>query len=178
MGHFYQDKSYYFLTGRTFTGKHYFDTPEKKQILFEQFKTARERLEIKIFAYAILSNHHHGVYYVEKGKDIANIMQYLHGGSTYRVNKNSPVKRSIWQGYWEVWIHNEKMLWSIIGYVIGNPLKHKVVKNFEELENYSFCSYQYMVERRGKEFAEELVKAVIAADFETKEACEKYFAVK
>lgn len=112
MGHFYQDKSYYFLTGRTFTGEHDFDAPEKKQILFERFKTARERLEIKVLAYAILSN------------------------------------------------------------------KHEMGKDFEELESYRFCSYNYMVERKGREFAEDLVQAVIAVDMETKESCERYFAVK
>ncbi len=163
------------MTGRTFTGEHILSTDVKKQIVLDQLKKAREKLDIKIIAYSILSNHHHGVYYVQFGTDIAKIMQYLHGGSTRRLNKINEIQKSNWDGYWDVWIRNEDMLWKLIGYVIGNPLKHKIVGNFKELERYRFSSYKHMVKMRGKKFANTLVESVIQLDFETKSKCESYF---
>jgi len=53
------------------------------------------------------------------------------------------------------------MDWKVIGYIIGNLLKHKEVSTFQELKENPFTSYHEIVKRYGEKFTKELIYNVI-----------------
>lgn len=67
----------------------------------------------------------------------------------------------MWQSSRAYVITSEDMNFKIIGYIIGNLLKHKEVNTFEELKSNKFTSYKYYVEKYGKEYTNTLIYQVI-----------------
>ncbi|MCK5476241.1 MAG: transposase [Candidatus Pacebacteria bacterium] len=159
------NNSVYFLTGSTFLHYPYFKTNEQKQIVLNQIKKLKDKLNIKIIAYSIAINHYHLKFYLKSGLDIAKVKQLMHGGVTFKYKKEYKMKyREMWQSKKVLVITSDEMDWKTTGYIIGNLLKHKEVSTFEELENDSFSSYKFIVKRYSDECAQELVRKVINVD--------------
>ena len=53
------------------------------------------------------------------------------------------------------------MCWRVAGYVCGNLLKHREVKDFRTLKECEYSSCRFLAERYSDEFAQKLVMSVI-----------------
>jgi len=166
MSHIYQDNSYYFLTTSIREHKPVLDTVDKKQILLNKIIEVRTKFYVPLHSYSIADNHYHCLFYLEYGRKLFKIVQGINGGSSFRINKLDNIKRSLWDNYWSVIIRSDDIFYKVLGYIIGNPLKHGVVKNFKELEKYPFCNYKQVKEKFGQDVAEELVNRVIDLELE------------
>lgn len=92
-------------------------------------------------------------------------MRGINGGSSYLINKLESVNRRLWNDYWMRVVESEIILNKIIGYIVGNPLKHKIVKNFEELKKYPYCTFNKFVEIWGIATAEEFIRSAVELKF-------------
>lgn len=165
MNRYWPNNTIYFLTGSTFLHFPYFNGIQEKQILLNQIKQVRESYEITEVIYSISINHYHLKFYLEKGLDLAKIKQIMHGGTTYKYRKSFTMKyKDMWQSSRTFQVVSEEMNWKVIGYIIGNLLKHKEVSTFQELKENPFSSYHEIVKRYGEQFAKELVHSVIDVD--------------
>jgi len=72
----------------------------------------------------------------------------------------------VWDNYWTKIILEENMFYNVLGYIIGNLLKHKEVKSFEELSKSIFSSFSQISSKYGFDFARDLVENVIELDLE------------
>ena len=45
----------------------------------------------------------------------------------------------------------------MLGYILGNPFKHGLVKNLDDLENYKYCNYSDYMRKYGKEGVNEII---------------------
>jgi len=100
-------------------------------------------------------------------------MQIINGGSSFRLNKMLNSRHGgIWMDKWTKKADNEESAFRILGYILGNPYKHGLVKNLQKLYEYPFSSYKTLVEQRGAEYADNLIMQTIALDLdlETQEA--------
>lgn len=162
---YWPDNTIYFLTGATFIHHPYFREDKQKQIVLNQIKKIKKNLNIPISAYSIAINHYHLEFYLEKGLDLTRIKQLMHGGTTFEYKKEYSMKYTdMWQSSKVFQVTSEEMYWNIMGYTIGNLLKHKEVSTFDELKNNPFSSYNYIAAKYGDEFAQELVYSVIGLE--------------
>ncbi len=165
--------SLYFITSKVSLNKKIFDNYKKKKIVLSQIKKAVEQLSIRIFAYSISMNHYHVLLHINNYEKHGQFKQIVNGGSAYLYNKSLRETEErlgkMWLDSKSLIINNEKSLLNVIGYISGNLLKHKEVKNFQELKRCPFSSYRQMVLKYGDEEAELIVRRVI--DTEESEDC-------
>ncbi|MFH1206997.1 MAG: transposase [Patescibacteria group bacterium] len=164
MSRYFLDGAYYFITVPTIGHRRFFDTSEKKQCVLAKFHEAAQKYHLRDFDFSIVSDHYHVVSFFEKGLFIPKFLQYVNGGSAYVFNKLTGNSIQVWDEYHVYVVEDDAVLARVCGYVVGNPLKHGEVKNFEELAHYPFSSYQLLAERLGDETALEYVRSVVLLD--------------
>lgn len=163
---YYLNKNHFFITCRTFDQKNYFLFDYQKQILLNKFKETEEFFRIRFIAYAILSNHYHILTYLDNGAILKKILQRINGGTSYALNKIDGINRAIWGEYYNSNITDEKSYYKVMGYILGNPFKHGLVKSVPTLKNYIFCNYNEKVKELGEETINEIIQSVISLNWE------------
>jgi len=168
MRHLRRSNTFQFITCKTFLGEQRFDTDIKKQIVKNQIAKAIKKFHLHNYAYSIVSNHIHQLFFLESRNDLPKIIQIIQGGSAYELNKILKREGGIWDRYYNriIWSPDKHAIFNVIGYIIGNPLKHGIVKSFQELKKYKFCSYHQFTEMYGDKRAEQLVQSVLGFDDE------------
>ena len=151
---FFLDNNYFFITSKTFESRNYFESYKNRQIALDQLRKVEIKFQLLFDAYSILFNHYHLLFYLPKGINLPKIIQVLNGGISYRIKD---VPKPMWQKYCIRNISTESSFYNVQGYVLGNPLKHALVNNIDELENYSFCNYKEKVKEFGKETIDDLI---------------------
>ncbi len=129
------------------SGPHFLKTPEVADVI----KTELHRFDGKLYdllAYCIMSNHVHilidtSIQFPDEIEKIItdsydfeplqNIMKKLKGPSAIYANRLLNRKGSFWQREsYDRFIRNKKELGSYVSYILQNPVKAKLVKNWEE----------------------------------------------
>ncbi len=157
---FYFDNNYFFVTCRTSDQEPYFIENNQKRIILDQFGKVKKLFKIDFIAYSILSNHYHFLFNLERGQDLKKIMQMVNGGISYNLNKGEGIGRVVWGKYFNKNISDEVVYYKVIGYIIGNPFKHGLVKSVDELKNYQFCNYNELAKIFGKAGIDEIIYKV------------------
>ena len=110
-------------------------------------------------------NHHHLMFYADKGEKVTLVKRFLKNNISRKYRKIYKVPYSeMWHSIRVFWVKDDdenKMFWGIRGYVAGNLLKHKEVSNFQELYDNPFSSFKYTADKFGFDALVELVKSVI-----------------
>lgn len=159
------DNAIYFLTDSTFLHFPFFNTDEKKDIIYNQFKKISNKFGVPISDYSIAINHFHIKFYLDSGKTLGKIKQILRGGISYELRKNFDIPyKEIWQSRKVFIVYNEESNWRVSGYIIGNLLKHKEVSTFGELRDNKYSSYWYIAKKYGEDTAKSMVYSVINTD--------------
>lgn len=159
------DNTFYFLTTSTFLHYPYFKEPEQKQIVYNKFKQIRKVLNIPFQSQSIAMNHFHIMFYLKSGKTMTQLKNMLHSGLSREYKKIYQVKyKNFWQTTKTFFIKDEKMYWKVIGYIIGNLLKHREISRFKDLKENPFSSYGYYAKKYSNETMQELVRNVIDVD--------------
>jgi len=160
---FWLPNSFYFITSKTFLGAKLFDNYNKKKIIIKQIKKAVNLLDVSIYAYSIAQNHYHVLLYFDDFSKHNKFKQIVNGGSAFLYNKNFPRERigKMWLDSKSLLIYNQESLFRVVGYIAGNLLKHREVKNFLELKLNPFSSYRQLAKEYGNEVAEDIVGRVI-----------------
>ncbi|MDP2917993.1 MAG: transposase [bacterium] len=159
------DAMHYFLTNSTYLHYPYFKEDSQRQIILNYIKELKLEYAIPIQAFSIAINHHHLMFYADKGKKVSFVKSFLKGNIGREYKKNYKISYpTIWHSTRVLWIKDEKMLRAIQGYVNGNLLKHKQVSNFQELYDNPFSSFKYYADKYGFIYAKNMVMDVIQID--------------
>lgn len=162
----YLDNAYYFFTCATSQHKPFLENDLYKRIVFDKISEALKNLDLPNLAASVQNNHYHFLTKIDKKDKIGEMMNKINGGSSYQINKIENINRRFWGDYWMRVIDDELVLNKVTGYIVGNPLKHKIVKDFEELRSYPYCTFDKLIAFYDKQTAEEFVRSVIKLDFE------------
>jgi putative transposase len=179
--HIYRDNQIYFLTSRTYKEICYFNNDSKKEILKSVLIKSIKRFNIKIYAWVIIDNHYHLLFDIKRkfpssqfanpgGDELGNseitskdnfaskyqlveFIRKIHKDSSRILNKidNTP-KRKIWYQYWDHCIRDEEDFYKHFNYIHNNPIKHKKVRNIEELYKYKYSSFNNWIKKKGREW--------------------------
>ena len=166
MSKIYLDNAYYFITCATSQHKPFLENDLYKKIVFDKINEVLRDLDLSNLATSIQNDHYHFLTKIDRKEKLGKLINLINGGSSYQINKLENINRRLWGDYWMRIIENEMALNKIIGYIVGNPLKHGIVKDFERLRSYPYCTFDKLIVEKDKQTAEELVRSVIKLNFE------------
>lgn len=155
--HFYLNHNYYFITCRTFNKESLFINDEFRQMVLDVLLNTADKLNFKFEAYSILSNHYHLLFYLDSGVDLKRIMQMINGSVSYRLNQIRSTHGSVWDQYHNKNVIGEEAYYKVLGYILGNPFKHGLVENIQQLKDYKYCNYN----KKAAELGEDTVTDII-----------------
>jgi len=143
----------------------------RKEIVFEIFSNIFQDTDVSLYAFVILDNHYHLLLEIgmtsRKGVGIPRIINRCNCVIAKKLNEIDGCKgRKVFYQYWDWCIRDEKDFYSHFNYIHGNPIKHGLVKDFEELKNYKFCSYSGWVKKAGEEFLHDCLMAYPVVDYQ------------
>ncbi|MCS7054488.1 MAG: transposase [Ignavibacterium sp.] len=102
--------------------------------------------EYKLLCYTIMPTHFHFAFeLLPNNKGISKIMQSIKGISSRRINTKLNREGKFWQDEsYDRLIRNDVELYYVIRYILENPVKARLVKNWYEW-NYTFCKKEFIV---------------------------------
>ena len=102
--------------------------------------------DYKLICYCIMPNHIHLVFELtNKDRDISKIMQSIKRTSARECNKILNRNGKFWQDEsYDRLVRDEKELYSIIKYILMNPVSVGLVENWSDWKN-SYCRPEYLV---------------------------------
>jgi len=177
MSYQYYPDSLYFISYKTFNALDFFKSDSNKQILKEQFYKASDKFDFNIIAYAIMSNHYHLLVEIKNGKDSQNhAIKLINGGSSFRIEKPAHTEK-VWgsNNKHSIAILDDDAIFMVLGYIVGNPLRHGMVKDFDELDNYQYCNYKEVKKQYNKELIDNLILKSSSLNFESIDSYEHLY---
>jgi putative transposase len=177
MSYAYTQNSTYFITYKTFHALNFFESDRNKEILKQQLYKSSEKYNFEMIAYAILSNHYHLLIQMNDSSQMNQAIQLINGGSSYLIEKPKYSKH-VWErtNKYSSAIYDEKGKYQVLGYITGNPLKHGIIKDFNELEQHKYCNYSEAKELHGKDLVNNLILKNCKFNFESPESFERVYA--
>lgn len=129
------------ITNRGVLGEAIFRGDKNKSVFLELIKEKSCKLKIKILAYCIMDNHYHLVIQNTSGR-MSDFMMQLNGNYGIYYRKQFGGKGYVFQNrYQSTLVQEELYLMMVIGYVLLNPVKAGIVKNFSDYYWSSFREY-------------------------------------
>ena len=146
----------YFITAGTYGRKSYFDSNEKKELLFNTICEILKKDLSELHGWVILSNHYHILIKLKDAFHLPQIIRKIHSKSAILMNKLSKQPgRKIWYEYWDECIRDERDFYAKLNYIHFNPVKHGYV---DDQESYKFSSYNHYLKMEGRDWLEDILK--------------------
>ncbi len=119
--------------------------PEVAKIIIEIINKYNN-LYYEIICFCIMPNHVHLVFTIlDRGKSLSDVMKIIKGSSAISINRQLNREGSLWQAEsFDRLVRKEKELYNIIKYVLLNPVKANLVKDWQEW-NFTYCHPSYLV---------------------------------
>jgi putative transposase len=129
----------YIVTLGTVDKRHFFDTPQKKDMLERMLLSLARQKSWQLEAWAVLDNHYH---FIARGAPnsmpMAQFLKELHSRSAISVNELDGVaERTVWYNFWDTKLTHQYSYLARLKYVHQNPVKHKLVAVANQ---YPWCS--------------------------------------
>lgn len=108
-------------------------------ILYEEWNSAREKLNVRILAYVIMPNHLHIILWADKGDDIAQFLRRTLSLASRRIRQGG--------GLWKERPHSlaicsSSVLQTKVDYLHRNPIRAKLIENPEDWKHSSYRQLQ------------------------------------
>ncbi|MDF9826431.1 putative transposase [Ereboglobus sp. PH5-10] len=132
----------YFVTAGTYNKQHYFQEPQRLDVLQRGLLQVSAEHAWTLEAWAIFSNHYHFVAHAPEKSEDANslraMISLLHEKTAKWINKLDDMPaRKVWHNYWETRLSYEKSYHARLNYTHQNPVKHGLVPVASQ---YPWCS--------------------------------------
>ena len=133
------DNAVYFVTASTLHKQHFFDTPQKLDLLERHLLAFASRYGWQLEAWAVFANHYH---IVARGnpdsKNLGEFIHDLHGVTAREVNKLAGIPgRQVWFNFRDTKLTIQYSYMARLNYVHQNAVKHKLVTVANQ---YPWCS--------------------------------------
>jgi putative transposase len=119
--------------------QHFFDTPEKRDLLEHLVLSFAREYGWQLEARAVFANHYH---IVARGnpdaRNLKELLHDLHGVSALRLNDLDNLRgRKVWFNFWDSKMTLQHSYLARLNYVHQNAVKHKLV---QVANQYAWCS--------------------------------------
>lgn len=141
------DSCKYFITYGVSDRKNICFDALQKEIINTQLFVSAEETDIIIDAFAILNNHLHFIISCAEQPQRKEFLKLFAGRSSRFINETLGREGILWDKYYAWGLFIEKAYFNVLYYILSNPIQHGVVKSFENLYNYCYCSYEGYVDK-------------------------------
>jgi len=133
------DNTVYFVTASTLHKRHFFNTPEKRNLLERHLLAFAKRDGWQLEAWAVFANHYH---IVARGnpdsRHLGEFLHDLHGVTSRELNKLDGVQgRQVWFNFRDTKLTIQYSYLARLNYVHQNAVKHGLVAVANQ---YPWCS--------------------------------------
>jgi hypothetical protein len=73
---------------------------------------------------------------------------------------SSDLETPFWDKYHNSNISDDQRKYRIMGYVLGNPYKHRLVKSIDDIKQYQFSNYNEAIAKYGEETIRDMITNV------------------
>ena len=142
--HLFRSDTIYLITGTIYRKRDLINTDKKKRYLQDVLMKQSTKLDWKIEAWSILSNHYHFIARApEKSSSLPSLIQAIHSISAKYINQQDGIpSRQVWFNYWDTCLTSESSYLARLHYVHVNPVKHGYVG---KPGDYEFSSYSWFM---------------------------------
>ena len=133
------DNAVYFVTAGTLERRHFFNTPQKRDLLERLLLSFARDCGWQLEAWAVFANHYH---FVARGnpdsRNLGEFLHDLHGVSSRELNQfDNAEDRKVWFNFWDTKLTLQQSYLARLNYVHQNAVKHKLVPVANQ---YPWCS--------------------------------------
>ncbi len=137
--HRLSDNAVYFVTAGTLHKEHFFNTPEKRDLLEQHLLVLAKQFGWQLEAWAVFANHYH---VVARGnpdsRNLGEFIHHLHGVTSRELNKMDNLReRQVWFNFRDTKLTSQHSYLVRLNYVHQNAVKHKLVLVANQ---YPWCS--------------------------------------
>jgi len=129
-----------------------FNDDKDREDLLERLSALLPETATQCYAWAFLSNHAHFLF--RSGpRGIAGLMRRLLTGYAIFYNRRHKRHGQLFQNrYKSVICQEDRYLQELVRYIHLNPLRAKIVKDFEELDGYPYCGHSALTGKEKREW--------------------------
>ena len=129
--HPFREEGTYLITAANYEHQHILANPKRRTAFERLLLKSFQKKDTEIIAWVILTNHYHLLLNVEGFEIISNLLQHVHGSTSYQWNQEDGLtgKRKVWYRFSDRAIRNEKHLQRSLNYIHYNPVKHGLVED-------------------------------------------------
>lgn len=132
-----------------------------KNIVLKNLKNSAQLTNIQIEPFAILDNHVHLIANSQEAPVSKKFLKHFAGISLRKVNLYLNREGALWNKYYGWAIFDEHAYFNILAYILGNPLRHGIVKSFDELYNYPYCNFNKYANEFSREIMEDRILTIL-----------------
>jgi putative transposase len=137
--HRLDESGVYMVTASTYQKNHFFNAPDRMEILMSRLFECITEFGWQLHAWAILINHYH---FIARSPDdletLKRLLGKLHMTTAKAVNRQDHTPgRKVWFQFWDNRITYERSYLARLNYVNQNPVKHGVIS---DATAYRWCS--------------------------------------
>jgi len=122
------------------------------QRFIKMLKTAKEKYNFKLYAFALMPNHFHLLLKPGEKAGISKIMQSLNTGFTMYFNRKHNRCGHLYQGrYKSILVEEEVYLLELIRYIHLNPVRAELV---EDVSKYAYSSFNHYMDLKEKDLVD------------------------
>jgi putative transposase len=135
----------FFVTTKCGTGRHLLQSERNAMLFIEVLRSYVASKKFKVSDFVVMPDHVHMLLTVGPDMTIERAMQYIKGGFSYRLKKETAYAGEVWQrGYSEVRVEDRRSFEEHRRYIAENPVKAGLVASAEMFP----FSFIYLAKRK------------------------------
>ena len=133
-----QNKRTFFVTAICANRNPIFGNETAARLFLEVFFDYRKQEKYRIHAFVLMPDHLHAIITPNLVISLEKAMQFIKGGSSFRLGKLLPTKTEIWQrGFAQHRVADEEDFMRHVEYIHQNPVRAGLVRNAEQYRHSS-----------------------------------------
>ncbi len=123
----------YFATTKTFQNRALFRATEIAEAVLETLQQYRHRGEYLLHEYVLMPDHLHVMITPSSTNSLEKVMQFIKGGSSFRLNQQRGQKSNLWNAGFHDWTIRDTADWNAKAqYIRENPVKAGLIERAED----------------------------------------------
>jgi len=132
-GRFSERGRAYLVTFRSETQKPLFSDLHLGQIVVEEIRHSDQSKNTRTFAFVVMPDHVHWLFELSGDKSLSQIVKYVKGRSSHRINRVRNSTSAVWQtSFHDRAIRREESLSTIAHYIMNNPVRAGFVEDYSD----------------------------------------------
>jgi putative transposase len=123
----------YLVTIRSAVRRPLFTDLDLGQIVIDEIHQSDLSNSTRTFAFVVMPDHVHWLFELSGDKSLSQVVRYLKGHSSHRINKAQKITVAVWQaGFHDRALRRMERLRDVAYYIINNPVRAGLIKEYSD----------------------------------------------